>query len=105
MREWFDFWDRELHPPDEGSTQEHHMPLHDSTFGFLSPTEEQKAQMGKLREAAKVYADAVAQHCPEGPDKTYVLRKVRECAMWTNVACTRAADGTPLVQPATDISK
>ena len=32
---------------------------------------------------------------PEGADKTYLLRKLREVAMWANVAITREADGTP----------
>jgi hypothetical protein len=32
---------------------------------------------------------------PEGPDKTYLMRKLREVAMWANVAVTRQPDGTP----------
>ena len=81
------------------------MPLHESTFGFLPPTEAQKATMNVLREAAKTYSGVVEKTMPDGPDKTYVLRKIRECAMWTNIACVRAADGSPLDPTALDISK
>jgi len=71
------------------------MPLHSSTFEYLKPTDEQIERMAILRRASGVYARAVDDFLPEGPDKTYVLRKVREIAMWANVACTREADGTP----------
>jgi hypothetical protein len=30
---------------------------------------------------------------PDGPDKTYILRKLREVSMWVNVAITRFSDG------------
>jgi hypothetical protein len=32
---------------------------------------------------------------PDGPDKTYLVRKLRECAMWANIAITRQPDGSP----------
>jgi hypothetical protein len=32
---------------------------------------------------------------PPEPDKTYVLRQLRDRAMWANVAITRQPDGTP----------
>lgn len=32
---------------------------------------------------------------PDGPDKTYVLRQLRDCAMWANIAITRYPDGSP----------
>jgi hypothetical protein len=68
--------------------------MHASTFDYLKPTDEQVATMQVVREAAKVYADVLAQ-LPDGPDKTYALRKHREVAMWANIAITRNADGTP----------
>lgn len=70
--------------------------MHSTTFEYLNPTDDQKARMAKLREAAKVYADVVEATIQAGPDKTYLLRKFREVAMWANVACTRNADGAPL---------
>jgi hypothetical protein len=32
---------------------------------------------------------------PEGPEKTYIMRHLRGCAMWANVALTRNPDGSP----------
>lgn len=69
--------------------------LHESTFEYLKPTDEQIARMARLRTAAKVYADALDEELPDGPDKTFVLRAHRSNAMWVNVAVTRLPDGTP----------
>jgi hypothetical protein len=69
--------------------------MHISTYEYLKPTEEQLATMSKHREAAKVYGDTLDELLPDGPDKTYVIRKHRENAMWANVAITRLPDGTP----------
>lgn len=69
--------------------------LHPSTFQYLKPTDKQIADMATLRELSASYADSVDQALPEGPDKDYILRRIRETAMWINVAITREADGTP----------
>lgn len=71
------------------------MTLHDSTFEYLKPTDVQIETMAQLRIAAMQYAQAVNMMLPEGPDKTYALRKFREVAMWINIAVTRHPDGTP----------
>jgi len=71
------------------------MTLHSSTFEYLKPTDEQIEAMATLRQASKVYADRIDAVLPDGPDKTYILRRIRETAMWINVAVTREADGTP----------
>lgn len=71
------------------------MPLHDSTFEYLKPTDEQIAQMAEVRTAARVYAELLDRVLPDGPDKTYILRAHRSNAMWANVAITRLLDGTP----------
>lgn len=71
------------------------MPLHPSTFEYLKPTSAQIETMSRLRMASSNYALAVANNLPDGPDKTYILRRIRETAMWINVALTREADGTP----------
>lgn len=73
--------------------------LHDTTFAYLQPTAEQAQTMSVLRAAALNYADAIDHLVPNGPDKTYILRKIRECAMWANVAVTRNADGSPRPVP------
>lgn len=69
--------------------------MHPTTYEFLKPTEEQMAKMAILRQAARVYGDALAEHLPEGPDKTFVIRAHRSNAMWANIAITRLPDGTP----------
>lgn len=69
--------------------------LHASTFEYLKPTETQIADMQTVREATRDYANKLDMILPAGPDKTYVLRKLREVGMWANVTITRQADGTP----------
>jgi hypothetical protein len=71
------------------------MSLHPSTFEYLKPTEYQIGAMAAVRLAARDYAEVLSDMLPEGPDKTYALRKLREIAMWANVAITREADGSP----------
>jgi hypothetical protein len=69
--------------------------LHKSTFDYLKPTDQQIAQMNALREICAKYAREVDEILTNGPDKTYILRRIRETAMWINVSVTREADGTP----------
>jgi hypothetical protein len=71
------------------------MPLHESTFEYLKPTEKQIEVMSELRLAAKEYAEKLDKLIPDGPDKTFILRAHRSNAMWVNVAVTRLPDGTP----------
>ena len=66
-----------------------------STFGYLQPTDQQKADMEVCRNSAKQYADDLGKMIPDGPDKTYLMRKLREVAMWANIAITRNPDGSP----------
>lgn len=68
--------------------------LHPSTFEYLKPTEKQLIEMVVLRTAAAQYARTLGDILTNGPDKTYALRKLREIAIWANVAVTREADGT-----------
>lgn len=69
--------------------------LHPSTFEYLKPTDDQLATMQKARFATANYAAELDALLPIGPDRTYILRKLREIGMWVNVAITREADGTP----------
>lgn len=71
------------------------MTLHDETFNYITPSQEQLAQMRQARKAAAEYAKTIDQIVPEGPDKTYLLRKLREVSMWVNITITRQPDGTP----------
>lgn len=69
--------------------------MHESTYEYLKPTDAQIESMAKVRQAAKTYSNILKAELPEGPDKTYVLRQVRSCAMWANVEMTRLPDGSP----------
>jgi hypothetical protein len=71
------------------------MSLHPSTFDYLKPREGQIEVMNALREETKHYANVLDQALDDGPDKTYILRRVRETAMWVIVALTRHPDGSP----------
>lgn len=66
-----------------------------STFEYLKPTDDQIEQMSIVREAAAHFAVVLDTNIPDGPDKTYLIRKFREVAMWANVAITRQPDGAP----------
>jgi hypothetical protein len=74
------------------------MTLHTSTFRYLEPSDDQLATMLRMRDVAHEYARSIEVLVPEGPDKTYILRKFREVAMWVNIAITRNADGSPRVE-------
>lgn len=69
--------------------------FHESTFQYLKPSGEQKEQMSRARDAVQECAIKLIATVPAGPDRTYLLRKLREVGMWANVAITRDADGTP----------
>ena len=84
---------KELHRKTEES--ETMMSLHLSTFDYLKPREGQIEVMNALRQAAKEYAAVLEQALDDGPDKTYILRKLRELVMWVDVTLTREANGTP----------
>jgi hypothetical protein len=69
--------------------------MHSSTFDYLNPTDEQKARMAKVRAAFAELAGQVLLNVPPGKDRAYLIRKLRECGMWANVAITRHDDGSP----------
>lgn len=71
------------------------MGLHNSTFEYLKPTDAQIEQMAAVRGAFRTFATTLDQTIPDGPDKTYLIRQLREVAMWANIAITRQADGSP----------
>lgn len=71
--------------------------MDESTFQYLKPSEDQMATMAVIRGKTADFAATLDHYIPDGPDKTYLLRKLREVAMWANVAITRHADGSPRV--------
>jgi hypothetical protein len=71
------------------------MSLHPSTFEYLKPTDLQMENMASMRIAFKNFSEILDARIPDGPDKTFVMRQLRDVAMWANIAITRNADGSP----------
>jgi hypothetical protein len=69
--------------------------MHETTFQYLQPSQEQIDQMAVVRKAAADFCDVLDRELPDGPDKDFVIRNHRSNAMWANVAITRHPDGTP----------
>lgn len=69
--------------------------MHHTIFEYLRPTDAQSAHMNRVRLAFAAFASVLNAELPEGPDKTYIMRKLRECSMWSNMAIMRLPDGTP----------
>lgn len=73
------------------------MSLDRTTFEYLKPTDEQINQMAGMRAATAEFASLVERNVPAGPDRTYIIRKIREVGMWINVAITRDENGVPRI--------
>jgi hypothetical protein len=71
------------------------MSMHPTTFEYLKPTDAQMESMAYVRAAFAEFASHIDVHIPEGPDKTYLMRQLRDVAMWANIAITRNPDGSP----------
>jgi hypothetical protein len=71
------------------------MSLHFSTFEYQKPSDAQLDRMAEVRSHFAAFALFLDSVLPDGPDKTYVLSQLRDCAMWSNVTLLRTADGTP----------
>ena len=68
---------------------------HSSAFEYLKPTDAQLESMSRVRAAFADLNGVLAGELPPGPDAMYLVRKLRECAMWANVSITRHPDGSP----------
>jgi hypothetical protein len=71
------------------------MALHESTFEYLKPTDEQMELMTTTRGLFSEFSQEMNSYLPDGPDKTYFMRELRTLAMWANVMITRNPDGSP----------
>jgi hypothetical protein len=69
--------------------------MHQSTFQYLAPSDEQKATMAKVRAAYEVIYAAVNAEVPDGRYKSLAITALEESAMWANKGVTRESDGTP----------
>lgn len=61
------------------------MSFHPSTFEYLKPTDAQIEQMATVRALFREFVADIDKHLPDGPDKTYVMRQLRDSAMWANI--------------------
>lgn len=63
-------------------------------FTYHPPTEEQKVAYERIRGSALELAATIVAYCPQGPDATAAIRKVREAVMTANAEiATRNAAG------------
>ena len=69
--------------------------MHQSTFDYLKPSDQQMEKMNIVRGEFLNFTMGLDTHIPDGPDKTYLMRQLREVAMWANIAITRNPDGSP----------
>lgn len=69
--------------------------MDEAAFDYQIPTESQLEDMNEVRKAFRTLGGVLEAVLPEGPDKTYVLRTLRTCAMWSNATITKHPDGTP----------
>ena len=63
----------------------------DHIFAYHSPSLEKSGKYGKLRDAARAFAQVIVEHTPEGADQSAAIRLVREAVMTANAAI--ALDG------------
>jgi hypothetical protein len=55
-------------------------------FTYHPPTAEDVDRYLSIREGALQFARVINEECPNGPDKTTAIRKVREAVMTANAA-------------------
>lgn len=58
----------------------------DEVFRYHPPTPDQQERYVRLREAAKSFAEVIADCCPPCADRSAALRKIRETVMTANAA-------------------
>lgn len=56
----------------------------DETFVYHAPTPEDAQRYKAIRETAKTFAKVILTVCPDSPDRSVALRRVREAVMSAN---------------------
>lgn len=59
-------------------------------FTYHAPKPGQPEQYQQLRDLAKLFAEMVVLHCPEGREQALALTKIEEAIMWANAGISRA---------------
>lgn len=68
--------------------------MHDSTMNYLQPTDEQLAQLNKIRGEYKALLAALME-LPPGRYRSLAVTDLESSAMWANKGVTRHSDGAP----------
>lgn len=55
-------------------------------FTYHKPTETDISRYKEIRDCGLEFARKINDHCPDGPDKSVAIRKVREAVMTANAA-------------------
>lgn len=74
------------------------MPVHSVAFTHRPPAAVPAQHLSTTEAVSAAFATLAASLetlIPEGPDKTYMMRHLRETAMWATTAVTRNPDGSP----------
>jgi hypothetical protein len=71
------------------------MDLHQDAFNSVKASDAQLLGMQKVRESAREFFMVLERVVPDGPDKTYLVRKLMEVTMWANRAIMHRPDGAP----------
>ncbi len=58
----------------------------DNLFTYHAPTEEQVGDYQEIRRTAMQLARVIEMRCPQSPDRTVAIRKLRECVMIANAS-------------------
>lgn len=58
----------------------------ENLFTYHAPTPEQKVAYVDIRSKAMELARVIHASCPESPDRSAAIRKLRECVMTANAA-------------------
>ena len=70
------------------------MSLSQEAFEYLVSSNERQERVQRVRQACGNLAAILDAELPDGPDKTFVLRELRTCASWSEIAITRNPDGS-----------
>lgn len=70
--------------------------MHDSTFEYLLPTDDQKETMRVVRINFKSLCDVITKMVPDGRYKALTITALEEAAMWANKGITRDSTGAPI---------
>jgi hypothetical protein len=69
--------------------------MHETTFGFLTPTAKQRVVMDGVRQAFAELLHVVEENVPSGRYRSLSVTALEQASMWAMKGITRLGDGTP----------